>query len=588
MATILLSYAAGAAVHASNQRTLLASARSIGGFDRIQAHGPLAADHPLRLAHRDIFEGHEGAGYWLWKPQVILQALESGSPGDIVVYVDSGARLRRSLAPLIALARAHDAVLFLNDHANAPYTKRDAYILTGTDVADCHGTKQLDAAFMLWRNTARSRRLVSEWLRVCRDARALTDQPGACGLPELPSFRAHRHDQALLSLLVFRDRQDLSLALLPRRVKYRFLEHHRRRIAWLPIALWHATHDAAWETRRRVARRRDVRHRRGLGLAKRLQGDPCRMQRLSDRRLYSTVDHCLSFLRTLPEAPPREGPPEPVHFYWDGPGFGAKPALCLRSFLATQDSRRVRPWLWLAHSRAWDERAVNPHLIPLLPHIEARRFDLATLAQGTPLAAESWPTGLQPAAASDLARLLCTFHHGGFYSDLDAVFLRDLGPLLNLTGGRDFGFQWSLTRRGTNAFCRHARNSPLLLDLMNRVRETGSGHPEHLFDFETGPSEMLILPVAAFSPAWLVVDGHDQSAFSPFTRFDDFFAPRPPDDPRRATVATIFPGAFTYHWHGRWGAPEAASSWAGQLAEDIHQKLASKLRSPTFGPRYGS
>lgn len=588
MATILLSYAAGSAVHAANQRALSASARRVGGFDRIEADGPLASDHPLRLAHPDIFDGGDGAGHWIWKPQIILEALEAAAPDDIVIYVDSGARLRRSLSPLIALARAHDAVLILNDHGNAPYVKRDAYVLTGTDVADCHGATQLDAALMLWRNTARSRRLVSEWLSACQDARALTDQPSVCGLPELPAFRAHRHDQALLTLIIWRERHESSLALLPRRVKYRFLEHHRRRASWMPITLWHATHDAVWELRRAWGRQRDVRRRRGLGLAKRLESNSCRMQRLPDRRLYSSVDRCLSFLRSLPEAPPPAGSPEPVHFYWDGPEFGAKPRLCLASFLATQDERRVRPWLWLAHEKAWNERELNPHLAPLLQHMEVRRFDFTTLAQGTPLAAGKWPAELPPAAASDLARLLCTFHHGGSYSDLDAVFLRDLGPLFGLAGDREFCFQWSLTRRGTNAFCRHAQGSALLLELMSRVRDAGSGHSEHLFDFGRGPSEILMLPVAAFSPAWLVVDGHDQSAFAPFARFVDFFAPRPLEDPRRATLATLFPGAFTYHWHGRWGSPESASSWAGHLAQEIHEKLVAKFPAAAVGPRYGS
>ena len=588
MATILLSYAAGPPVHSANQRALAASASRVGGFDCVESKGPLAVDHPLRMSHAGVLADKEGAGYWIWKPQIILEALETAAPDDIIVYVDSGARLRRSFEPLVALARAHDAVLVRNDHANATHTKRDAYVLTGTDNADCHGAPQLDAALMLWRNTAPSRRLVSAWLDACRDARALTDQPSVCGLPELPSFRAHRHDQALLSLLVWRDRRDYALALLPRRAKYRFIEHHRRRTTTMPIALWHATHDADWETRRAFNRRREIARRRAQGFRARLAGEPCRMQRLADPRVYTSVDRCLAFLRALPKAPPHVGPPEPVHFFWNGPEFGSKPSLCLRSFLATQDRDRVRPWLWLAHARAYDERYGNPHLAPLAPYMEIRKFDMRALAEGTPLASGSFAPDLRPDAASDFARLLCLFHHGGCYSDLDALFLRDLGPLLALAGNREFCFQWSATKKGTNAFSRHARSSEILKGLMTRARAAESGHSRHLFAFDDGPTDVLMLPVAAFSPVWLVVDGHDESAFAPFRRFDDFFLARPADDPRRATLDTFFPGAFTYHWHGRWGAPESASSWAGQLSADIDDKLAVKFGTAVPGARYGS
>jgi hypothetical protein len=552
--------------------------------------GPLGADHPLRRAHPCLFNESEGAGYWIWKPQIILDALERSAPDDIVVYVDSGARLRRPLAPLITLVCRLDAVLFANDHANVPYTKRDAYVLTGTDSVECHATTQLDAALMIWRNTAKSRRLVSDWLQACCDARALTDDPNVCGQPDLPSFRAHRHDQALLSLIVWRDRPNYALAVLPRRAKFRFLEHHRRRARWMPVALWHATHDGPWERRRAVDRRRAVAERRALGFRKRATGDPCAMERLSDLSLYSSVDRCLSFLRALPASPVLALPssPEPVHFYWDGSVFGAKPALCLRSFLATQDSARVRPWLWLADRRLWEEREGNVHLAPLLPHIDVNRFDLTALAEGTPLEPGDWSKGIKPAFASDLARLVCTFHHGGCYSDLDALFLRNLGPLFALAGNRELCFQWSSSRKGTNAFCRHAKSSDILRNLMIRAHAARSGHARHLFSFDSGPAEMLMLPVAAFSPIWLVVDGHDQSAFAPFSQFDEFFAPRSPDDPRRATLDTFFPGAFTYHWHGRWTAPESTSSWAGQLAGAIQERLMTRFPAVGGGPRYGT
>ncbi len=49
-------------------------------------------------------------------------------------------------------------------------------------------------------NTPWACALVAEWLESCRDRRVLTDEPNTCGLPNLPGFVDHRHDQSVLSL----------------------------------------------------------------------------------------------------------------------------------------------------------------------------------------------------------------------------------------------------------------------------------------------------------------------------------------------------------------------------------------------------
>lgn len=588
MAIVLVSYAAGAPIHAANQRALRDSAHALGLFDRMEMRGPLEPDHPLRRDNPAIFASLSGAGLWLWKPQIILDALLRAAPDDLIVYADSGSRFRRSPAPLLELARRHDAVLIVNDYPNIAFTKRDAFILTDTDVPACHASAQLDAAFMIWRNTPASRDLVRRWLELCQDPRALDDQPSRCGLPELPSFRSHRHDQALLTLLVWREAGRPSIALQPRRLKYRYLEHHRRRVLWLTIALWHATHDGPWELRRAAKR-----HLQLCRLSRKRRAPPssttsCTMRRLPDRRIYTSVDHCLAYLRSLPSTAPLPENPVPVHFFWDGSEFGAKPALCLASFLATQDPRRFRPWLWLGHSNAWNARAALPHLAPLLPHLEIRHADLKDLARETPLEGEPHWEKVSPAGRSDLARLLVLHRHGGMYSDLDALFLRDLGALQTLVGAHEFCFQWSAEPVGTNAFSGHQAGSLLLAGIMRRARGLGAPHARRLLPFADAPRDLLLLPVAAFSPLWLVNDGHDQSVFAPFTRFDEFFSPRPASSPQRATLETFFPGAFTYHWHGRWSAPEAASSWAGQLAADIRARLRRSFPETASLPVFGA
>jgi len=119
--------------------------------------------------------------------------------------------------------------------------KRDCFVLTGTDAPACHGALQLDASVLLLRNTPANREFIATWLAYCGDARVLTDMPNQCGLPDLPGFVEHRHDQAILSVLWWRERDRLRHALCDSDTKASFLRHHHRRNRFVPISVWDVT-----------------------------------------------------------------------------------------------------------------------------------------------------------------------------------------------------------------------------------------------------------------------------------------------------------------------------------------------------------
>lgn len=308
------------------------------------------------------------------------------------------------------------------------------------------------------------------------------------------------------------------------------------------------------------------------------------MRRLAPSELYTSTDRCLAFARTLP--PPRPRELTPVHFFWQGRAFGAKPALCLRSFLATQDPQRFHAWLWLEDEAVFSQAAANPHLAPLLPHLTLRRYEWAELSRDTPLANRPWTQSLPPAARSDLARLVCLARHGGCYSDLDALFLRDLGPLLDLAGDAEFCFQWGAVARGTNAFCRHLAGGAIIEALMCRADAAQTAHPTALLDFPIAPAELLLLPVGLFSPLWLQDDKLERCAAAPFRHFEGFFRKFGWFHPRPAAPVTLdsfFTGAFTYHWHGLWKAREHRDSYAGWLDRDCRARLTAPGPWPAYG-----
>jgi hypothetical protein len=249
----LVCYAAGPAVYRTNQQRLVRSARRFG-FESIHAFGADALDGEFQRAHAEVLAAAEGAGYWLWKPYLVLEVLKASAPDDVIVYVDAGAFLRRSPEPLWREAPSAELIFFENDYPNGAYTKRDAFVLTGTDAPEHHSARQLDASFLVARNRPAARRFLGQWLELCRNARILADGPSREG-PELPGFVAHRHDQSALSLLLRRHGDSVAHVRHPRWLKHHYLVHHRRRTEAVPIWLWHLFHDGAHASWRRLRRR---------------------------------------------------------------------------------------------------------------------------------------------------------------------------------------------------------------------------------------------------------------------------------------------------------------------------------------------
>ncbi len=316
------------------------------------------------------------------------------------------------------------------------------------------------------------------------------------------------------------------------------------------------------------------------------------MRRLPDPRLYADPDHCLAWCRSLAPAGPPPAQPIPVHLWWcNAPG--AKLLLGVKSFLATQDPRRFRLHLWLEDAAALRGAAGDPWLGPVLPLLELRRYDPAEATAGTPLAGDAWRTvELTPPIRADIARLALLWRHGGLYFDCDHVFLRDLAPLLAVVGDAEFAVQWSQRPWANTACLRLHAGSPAAAHLLARARAAGTPHPRAILPETDAPPGFLLLPSAVTDPLWLVDGGHARSAHAPFRRFPAFmkafgrlFHRRRPEI---RTLDDFFPGAFAYHWHNEWAAPERVDSYPGILDADVNRRLAPRLPPGTVLNAYGA
>jgi hypothetical protein len=161
--------------------------------------------------NRAILECPTGMGFWLWKPYIILEALQRLPDDTIVIYCDSGIEIISPLDPLLDICRGeHPIVLFGNgDHRNSRWTKRDCFILMGCDTEYYWNAPHCDAAFGIFRKCPATLEFVRDWLEYCRDPRILTDEANTCGKRDLPDFTEHRRDQSVLSLMVQKHRLPL-------------------------------------------------------------------------------------------------------------------------------------------------------------------------------------------------------------------------------------------------------------------------------------------------------------------------------------------------------------------------------------------
>ncbi len=157
-----------------------------------------------------------GAGFWIWKPYIILMTLKLADDGDIVLYTDAGMKVIDCLDPLFEIVQTSkdNRMLFepsriYGPHLHSMWTKRDCFILMGCDEPYYWNSRMLHAAFSVWMKTEKNVEFISEWLRYVKDRRIITNEPNTCGLPNLPDFAEHRYDQAVLSLLSLKHGREL-------------------------------------------------------------------------------------------------------------------------------------------------------------------------------------------------------------------------------------------------------------------------------------------------------------------------------------------------------------------------------------------
>jgi hypothetical protein len=166
-----------------------------------------------------------GLGFWVWKPRIILDFLTDTTgglahpeDGDILVYADAGIEFINNVNYIID-RMDQDIFLFGNNWEHAHWCKADVVEFIWPKLVQYQGEsydsylrrqwerfgKQAQASVIFFRVSDYSRRFVKEWLDWClfEGGRLIDDSPSQT--PNHPEFREHRHDQAILTTMAYRE-----------------------------------------------------------------------------------------------------------------------------------------------------------------------------------------------------------------------------------------------------------------------------------------------------------------------------------------------------------------------------------------------
>lgn len=185
-------------------------AKEFGLFKTINVLSPTNLSDDFRKRYRSILELPRGAGYWIWKPWVILQTLQNINDGEYVLYLDCGSTIRvgdryrkRMLKYFHMLNQSKEAVLCGDV---PPYKEK---MFDSEKVLDAFGIRHKAEILESWQIWAgfiivkRQKSVLQQFQKIFRllevDPWIITDNYGKEST--LPDFIVNRHDQSLLGLL---------------------------------------------------------------------------------------------------------------------------------------------------------------------------------------------------------------------------------------------------------------------------------------------------------------------------------------------------------------------------------------------------
>lgn len=156
--------------------------------------------------NQEILDCKKGAGYWLWKPFIILHTMSVVDDNCIVLYFDSQHYISRSGIDEYIFNNL-DRGVFATSNYDAPnkkWTKRDCFVLMECDSEQYWNEYQTEAGQIAFQKNTFCIDFLNEWMNYCKNKFIITDIFNTQGKENFDTFVEHRWDQAVLTNLLLK------------------------------------------------------------------------------------------------------------------------------------------------------------------------------------------------------------------------------------------------------------------------------------------------------------------------------------------------------------------------------------------------
>ena len=189
-------------------------------FDKIFVDNENNLDSDFKEYFKDkLIKGSRGYGYWVWKPQIILQTLREMNEGDMLLYADAGCHLNKNgleklndylkqtelsdsgLLVFQEAIKSEDNNLKTSNCLDKEYSKGDIFdYFDARERKDIYDTGMIAATIILIKKNKKSQKIVEQWLNIFKNNFRLVDDSPSIS-PNFEGFKENRHDQSIFSIL---------------------------------------------------------------------------------------------------------------------------------------------------------------------------------------------------------------------------------------------------------------------------------------------------------------------------------------------------------------------------------------------------
>lgn len=182
------------------------------GGERIISFSKSSLSSSFYTQNIETLSHSRGAGYWLWKPRIILDSLNIMRDSDMLLYLDAGISFKKSLFRIEEILDKRLITIWKGSDSSLLEQWTHPYVAEHFSLSPDQLTRDLlMAGAIAVPRTPENIFLITKWLDFCEDPKLLRPETVFHNIERRTgNFIWHRHDSTLLSILAIQNESGFS------------------------------------------------------------------------------------------------------------------------------------------------------------------------------------------------------------------------------------------------------------------------------------------------------------------------------------------------------------------------------------------